>query len=130
MENTKMKKRKTTPLSRLSLATAWASTGTTSLSMGWTPLGQPVFPHPVVGNALHTSRKGSGAFPPMRMGGMPPVKQTSPTTQSQQPQYQAIPYTWLLWMFQKRFSFALDPGTSAGVSSYYCDMVKNSASRD
>ena len=111
------------------LATAWSSTGSTSLTMGWTPPGQLVFPSPAMGNAPHPSGQVGGALPSRSRSCVPPVRQTCPTIQSQQPHYQATPYTPSVEV-PRRVSFAPESGMSTGTPSYYSDMVKNTASKD
>ena len=68
-----------------------------------------------------------GGVPPSSMGDMPPLRQTHPTTQSQQPRQQATPYTPAVdvpW----RVTFASKTSTPSGASSYYSEAVKTSAS--
>ena len=61
------------------------------------------------------------------MGGMPQLRQTNPTTQSQQPRQQATPYTPAVEV-PRRVSFAMETSTSTGTTSYYSNMVRESAS--
>ena len=68
-----------------------------------------------------------GGAPSTSMGGMPPLRQTHPTTQLQQPRQQATPYTPAVEV-PRRVSFAPETSTSAGTTSYYSDMVRESAS--
>ena len=74
-------------------ATTWPSMGATSTATGWTLLGQPVFPTPTSGMQGRFTGLTMGGMPPSSMGDMPPLRQTHPTTQSQQPRQQATPYT-------------------------------------
>ena len=73
------------PSFRPPMATAWSSTGSTSSATGWTPPGQPVVPTPTLGTHGCFTRQSTGGAPSTSMGGMPPMRQTHPTTQSQQP---------------------------------------------
>ena len=109
------------------MATAWSSTGSTSTATGWTLTGQPVFPTPTLGIHGHFTGQLMGGAPSTSMGGMPPLRQTHPITQSQQPQQQATPYTPAVEV-PRRVSFAPETSTSAGTTSYYADMVRESAS--
>ena len=70
-----------------------------------------------------------GIAPPLNMGGMPPLRQNHPTTQSQQPRQQATPYVPAVDV-PRRVSFAPETSTSTGTSSYYSDAVRRSASGD
>ena len=109
------------------LATAWPSMGATSTATGWTLPGQPVFPTPTLGTQGHfTGQSMGGALPP-GMGDMPPLRQTHPTTQSQQPRQQATPYSPAVDV-PRRVSFASKISTSSGTPSYYSEMVKAPAS--
>ena len=110
-----------------SLATAWPSIGATSTATGWTLPGQPVFPTPTLGTHSHSTGQSMGGAPPPSMGDMPPLKQTHPTTQSQQPHHQATPYTPAVDVPQ-RVSFASKTSTSSGTPSYYSEAVKAPAS--
>ena len=77
----------------LPMAIAWSSTGSTTTATGWTPPGQPVFPIPTSGIHGCFTGQSVGGTPSTSMGGMPPLRQNHPTTQSQQPHQQATPYT-------------------------------------
>ena len=71
------------PLMGCPFASAWSTTGSTSLITGWTPPGQPVFPSPATGNAPCLSGQMGGALPSRSCSGVPPVRQSCPTVQSQ-----------------------------------------------
>ena len=111
----------------LPMATAWSSTGSTTTTTGWTPTGQPVFPTPTSG--IHGQFTGElmGAATSTSMGGMPPLRQTHPTTQSQQPHQQATPYTPAVDVHQK-VSCTPEPITSTSTPYYYSDVVREPAS--
>ena len=66
-------------------------------------------------------------MPPSSMGDMPPLRQTHPTTQSQQPCQQATPYTPAVDV-PRRVTFASQTSTPLGAPSYYSEAVKTSAS--
>ena len=68
-----------------------------------------------------------GGLPPSSMGDMPPLRQTHPTTQSQQPRQQATPYTPAVDV-PRRVAFASKTSTPLGAPSYYSEAVKTSAS--
>ena len=110
-----------------SLATTWPSIGATSTATGWTLPGQPVFPTPTSGIQGHLTGQSMSGAPPPSMGDMPPLRQTHPTTQSQQPHQQATPYTPAVdvpW----RVSFTPKTSTSSGAPSYYSEVVKTPTS--
>ena len=109
------------------MATAWSSMGSTSLTTGWNPPGQPVFPTPMVGNNNCFTGQTTSVAPSQSMSGMPPLRQRHPTTHSQQPQQQATPYTPQVEV-PRRVSFAPETSTSTGAPAYYLDMVKDPAS--
>ena len=111
----------------LPMATAWSSTGSTTTATGWTPPGQPVFPTPTSGIQGCFTGQLMGGAPSTSMGGMPPLRQTHPTTQSQQPHQQATPYIPAVDVPQ-RVSFTPETSTSTGNPSYYSDMVREPAS--
>ena len=110
-----------------SLATTWPSIGATSTATGWTLPGQPVFPTPTSGIQGHFAGQSMGGAPPPSMGDMPPLRQSHPTTQLQQPRLQATPYTPAVDM-PWRVSFAPKTSTSSGAPSYYSEAVKTPAS--
>ena len=110
-----------------SRATTWPSMGATSTATGWTLPGQPVFPTPTSGMQGQFTGPTMGGVPSSSMGDMPPLRQTHPTTQSQQPHQQATPYTPAVdvpW----RVTFTPKTSTPSGVSSYYSEAVKTPAS--
>ena len=109
------------------LATAWPSMGATSTATGWTLPRQPVFPTPTSGTQGRFTGQSMGGAPPSSMGDMPPLTQTHPTTQSQQPRQQATPYTPAVDV-PRRVSFASKTSTSSGTSSYYSKVVKTPTS--
>ena len=110
-----------------SLATTWPSIGATSTATGWTLPGQPVFPTPTLGIQGQFTGQSMGGAPPPSMGDMPPLRQTHPTTQSQQPCQQNTPYTPAVDVPQRVF-FASKTSTSSGAPSYYSEVVKTPAS--
>ena len=68
-----------------------------------------------------------GGAPPSSVGDMPPLRQTHPTRQSQQPHQQGTPYIPAVdvpW----RVTFASKTGTPSGAPSYYSEVVKTPAS--
>ena len=67
------------------MTTAWSSMGSTSLATRWIPPAQPVFPSPMLGSNNCFTGQMTSVAPSQSMGDMPPVRQTHPTTQSQQP---------------------------------------------
>ena len=102
-----------------SLATTWPSIGATSTAT--------VFPTPTLGIQGHLTGQSMSGAPPPSMGDMPPLRQTHPTTQSQQPRQQATPYTPAVdvpW----RVSFTPKTSTSSGAPSYYSEVVKTPTS--
>ena len=110
-----------------SIATTWHSMGATSTATRWTLPGQPVFPTPTSGMQGRFTGPSMGGVPPSSMGDMPPLRQTHPTTQSQQPHQQATPYIPAVdvpW----RVTFTSKTSTPSGTSSYYSEAVKTSAS--
>ena len=111
----------------LPMATAWSSTGSTTTATGWTPPGQPVFPTPTSGIHGHFTGQSMGGAHSTGIGGMPLLRQTHPTTQSQQLCQQATPYTPAVDVPQ-RVSFAPETSTSTGTASYYSHMVREPAS--
>ena len=68
-----------------------------------------------------------GGVPPSSMGDMPPLRQTHPTTQSQQPCQQATPYIPTVDV-PRRVTFASKTSTPSGASSCYSKAVKTSTS--
>ena len=110
-----------------SRATMWPSMGATSTATGWTLLGQPVFPTPTSGMQGQFTGSSMAGVPPSSMGDMPLLRQTHPTTQSQQPRQQATPYTSAVDM-PRRVTFTSKTGTPLGAPSYYSEAVKTSAS--
>ena len=68
-----------------------------------------------------------GGASPSGMGDMPPLRQSHPTTQSQQPCQQATLYTPAVDV-PRRVSFASKTSTSSGTPSYYSEVVKAPAS--
>ena len=110
-----------------SLATAWPSIGATSTATGWTLPGQPVFPTPTSGTQGRFTGQSMGGAPPSGIGDMPPLRQTHPTMQSQQPCQQAIPYIPAVDV-PRRVSFTSKTSTSSGTSSYYSEVVKTTTS--
>ena len=68
-----------------------------------------------------------GAASPSSMGDMPPLRQTRPTTQSQQPCQQATPYTPAMDV-PCRVTFVSQTSTSSGAPPYYSEVVKTPAS--
>ena len=110
-----------------SLATTWPSIGATSTATGWTLPGQPVFPTPTSGIQGHFTGQSMGGAPTSSMGDMPPLRQTHPTTQLQQPCQQATPYTPVVDVPQ-RVSFTSKTSTSSGAPSYYSEVVKTPTS--
>ena len=68
-----------------------------------------------------------GGMPSSSMGDMPPLRQTHPTTQSQQPHQQATPYTPAVDV-PRRVTFTPKTSTPLGALSYYSEAVKTSAS--
>ena len=105
------------------LTTAWPSMGAISTATGWTLPGQPVFPTPTSGTQGHFTGQSMGGAPPSGMGDMPPLRQTHPTTQSQQPHQQATPYTPAVDV-SRRVSFTSKTSTSSGTPYYYSEVVK------
>ena len=101
--------------------------GTTSTATGWTLPGQPVFPTPTTGMQGRFTGSTMGGVPPSSMGDMPPLRQTHPTTQSQQPHQQATPYTPAMDL-PCRVTFASQTSTPSGAPSYYSEAVKTPAS--
>ena len=111
------------------MATAWSSIGTTSLTTGWNPPGQLVFPTPMLGNTNHYTGQTTSVTSSQSMGGMPQLRQSHPTTQSQQPEQQATPYTPQVEV-PRRVSFTTETSTSTGTPSYYSDMVAQKVGRE
>ena len=101
--------------------------GATSTATGWTLPGQPVFHTPTLGMQGRFTGLTMGGVPPSSMGDMPPLRQTHPTTQSQQPCQQATPYTPAVDV-PRRVTFASKTSTLSGASSYYSEAVKTSTS--
>ena len=110
-----------------SIATKWPSMGATSTATGWTLPGQPVFPTPTLGMQDRFTGPSMGGAPPSSMGDMPPLRQTHPTIQSQQPHQQATPYIPAVDV-PRRVTFAPKTSTPSGASSYYSEAVKASTS--
>ena len=110
-----------------SIVTTWPSLGATSTATGWTLPGQPVFPTPASGMQGQFTGPSMGGTPPSSMGDMPPLRQTHPTTQSQQPCQQATPYIPAVDM-PRRVTFTPKTSTPSGASSYYSEAVKTPAS--
>ena len=96
-----------------SIATTWPSMGATSTATGWTLLRQPVFPTPTLGIQGRFTGPSMGGAPPSSMGDMPPLRQTHPTTQLQQPHQQATPYIPPVDVPQ-RVTFASKTSTPSG----------------
>ena len=101
--------------------------GATSSTTGWTLPGQPVFPTPLSGMQGRFTGPTMGGMPLSSMGDMPPLRQTHPITQSQQPHQQATPYTPAVDV-PRRVTFASQTSTPSGVPSYYSEAVKTSTS--
>ena len=108
-------------------ATMWPSMGTTSTATGWTLPGQPVFPTPRMGMQGQFTGSTMGGVPSSSIGDMPPLRQTHPTTQSQQPCQQATPYTPAVDV-PHRVTFTSQTSTPSGAPSYYSEVVKTPTS--
>ena len=91
------------------------------------PPGQPVFPTPMLGSNNCFTGQVTGVASSQSMGGIPPLRQSHPTTQSQQPQQQATPYTPQVEV-PRRVSFTPETSTLTGTRSSYSDMVREPAS--